>query len=147
MEAVKLSLNLQNCEIPAGCANFGELVSYMEEQQIPQDEVITRIIIDGSDVSSERELELATEPLSEFEIVEFYSARTLDLARQSMQDATELLPALQADLPNVATELRGGIHSFPVVFGSESYCAFLQCGSTSLGAPAEKPRRGPRMLN
>ncbi|MCB1188041.1 hypothetical protein KDL29_12815 [bacterium] len=108
MEAVKLSLNLQNCEIPAGCANFGELVSYMEEQQIPQDEVITRIIIDGSDVSSERELELATEPLSEFEIVEFYSARTLDLARQSMQDATELLPALQADLPTVASELRGG---------------------------------------
>lgn len=108
MEAVKLSLNLQNCEIPAGCENFGELVQYMEEKRIPGDEVITRILIDGRDVDRERELELAASPLSQFGIVEFYSARTLDLARQSMHDATELLPALQADLPTVASELRGG---------------------------------------
>ena len=108
MEVMKLSLNLQNCEIPPGCDSFGELVQYMEEQRIPGDEVITRIIIDGDDVSGEQEQALAAKPLEELGIVEFYSARTLDLARQSMHDATELLPALQADLPTVASELRGG---------------------------------------
>lgn len=105
---MKVSLNLQHCEIPPECGNFAELVHFMEEQRIPTDEVITRIMIDGNDIGTDQELELGPQSLGEFEIVEFYSARTLDLARQSMQDAVELLPALEADLPTVALELRGG---------------------------------------
>ncbi len=105
---MKLSLNLQYCEIPAGCESFGELVQYMEEQGIPADEAITRIIVDGHAVDTQTELDMSARPLGEFGIIEFYSARTLDLAHQSLQDATSLLPALQANLPEVARKLRGG---------------------------------------
>lgn len=105
---MKLSLNLQDCELPDGCDSIGELVQFMEQQYIPRDELVTRIVIDGEDVSPEMELELATRPLAEFESVEFFSARTLDLAHQSLLDARQFLPELLSSLQETVRELRAG---------------------------------------
>lgn len=105
---MKASLNLKPCDLPEDLGTFSELVEFVERERIPAGQVITRIVLDGEEVDDEAEESFAAKPLGEIDIVEFYSARTVDLAQEGLSDATALLPSLAEDLPAVAAELRGG---------------------------------------
>jgi hypothetical protein len=105
---MNLSLNLQSLTTPTNCSTFEELVAFVENESVPAGEVITRIVVDGEDIDEDRELELMSEPLGTISKVEIYTEKTIDLARQGIADARELLPALAEDLPYVSTELRSG---------------------------------------
>lgn len=105
---MKASLNLKPCELPEGLSTFDELVSYVERERVPSGHVLTRIVVDGSELDEDEEQSNAGRPLDEFGVVEFHSARTVDLAREGLGDAIELLPALAEDLAAIAAELRGG---------------------------------------
>lgn len=105
---MKASLNLKPCEVPEELSTFDELVNYIENERVPSGHVLTRIVVDGSELDEEGEEGNAGRPLGEFGVVEFHSARTVDLAREGLGDAIELLPALASDLSSIAAELRGG---------------------------------------
>lgn len=105
---MKVSLNLKPCSVPDELATFLDLLTFVERERIPSGQVLTRIIVDGTELDEEEERAEYAKPLSDLGVVEFYSARTLDLAREGLQDATELLPSLAEDLPAVSAELRGG---------------------------------------
>jgi hypothetical protein len=104
---MKASLNSRPCEVPEGIGSFGQLVSFVEEQRIPNGHVITRIVVDGEEWDEEAERRQSGQPIGGYEMVEFYSARTLDLAREGLEEATQLLPALDQDLGEAALLLRG----------------------------------------
>lgn len=103
---MKVSLNLKPCDAPEGCATFADLVRFIEMEQVPAGHVITRIVIDGRELEIDEEVQISETPLGEIVLVEFYSARTIDLAKDGLGDAAELLPSLAEDLPAVAAELR-----------------------------------------
>jgi len=105
---MKVSLNLKPCPVPDGLETFIDLLNYVERERIPSGQVLTRIVLDGTELDEEQERAEYSHLLSQLEVVEFYSARTLDLAREGLSDATELLPSLAEDLPVVASELRVG---------------------------------------
>ncbi|MCH7471867.1 hypothetical protein IIA79_02830 [bacterium] len=104
---MKATLNLEPCEVPEKCSTFHDLLRYIENERIPTDHVITRIVFDGMDIGEDEELESHEKPLSEIEQIEFHSARAVDLAREGLTYATELLPSLSDDLAEVARKLRG----------------------------------------
>lgn len=105
---MRASLNLRPCEPPEGLETFDELVAWIEGKQLPGGHVLTRILLDGSELDEQAESEAGRRPLSEIGVVEFHSARTLDLARDGLEDALDLLPALSEDLAETAGELRAG---------------------------------------
>jgi hypothetical protein len=103
---MRVSLNLKPCPVPDGIATFQELITHLEHESIPSGQVITRIVVDGREWDEDDEsAQAGTEP-QEFDMIEVYSSRTVDLAREGLTDATELLPSLAEDLPVVSAELR-----------------------------------------
>jgi hypothetical protein len=108
MAAMKVSLNGQACEIPPGVASFGDLVFFVEQQRLPPGEVLTTISVDGAELDELQEQAYGPRPCGELERVDFFSAPPLELAREGLVDAGELLPSLAADLPGVAEALRSG---------------------------------------
>jgi hypothetical protein len=105
---VKVTLNGNPCEVPSGVASFGDLVFFVEQQRLPPGEVLTVIALDGAELDEAEENAAASRPCSELEQVDFFSAEPLELAREGLEDAAELLPSLGADLPEVAAALRSG---------------------------------------
>jgi hypothetical protein len=103
---MKASLNLKPCPLPENLETVADLINYMESEQVPPGQVLTRIVLDGRELEPEEEVEAAAMLLQGVEIAEFHSARTIDLARDGLADAGELLPGLVEDLPAVAAELR-----------------------------------------
>jgi hypothetical protein len=105
---VKASLNGAPCEVPPGCASFGDLIFFVEQQRLPAGEVLTRIILDGEHIDAEQERELSARPCNELSQVEFHSARPGDFVLEGLSEATELLGGLVEELPLVAGMLRSG---------------------------------------
>jgi hypothetical protein len=103
---MKASLNSRPCEVPEGITSFGQLIDYVEDERIPPGHVITRIVVDGEEWDEEAERKRAEQAVGGLQIVEFFSARTLDLAREGLEEATQLLPALHQDLGEAAALLR-----------------------------------------
>lgn len=105
---MRASLNLRPCDPPEGLETFDDLVAWVERSQLPGGHVLTRILLDGAELDEQGEVDAAPRPLSGIGMVEFHSARTLDLARDGLEDALDLLPALCEDLAETAGELRAG---------------------------------------
>jgi hypothetical protein len=105
---VKASLNGLPCEVPPGCASFGDLIFFVEQQRLPAGEVLTRIILDGEHIDAEQERELSARPCNDLKQVEFHSARPSDFVLEGLSEATELLSGLEEELPLVANMLRTG---------------------------------------
>lgn len=101
-------MNGSACDIPPGVASFGDLVFFVEQQRLPPGEVLTVVALDGNELDEAEEQAAAARPCSSIDRAEFFSARPLDLAREGLTDASELLPSLSEDLPLVAATLRGG---------------------------------------
>lgn len=105
---MRASLNLRPCNPPEGLETFDDLVAWIEASQLPGGHVLTRILVDGTELDEQAEADAGLRPLSDIGVVEFHSARTLDLARDGLEDAVDLLPALCEDLAETAGELRAG---------------------------------------
>lgn len=104
---MRLSLNLKPCPVPDDIDTFQQLLQYLEEERVPAGQVITRIVVDGREWDEEEELHKSGVVPSAYEMIEVYSSRTIDLAKEGLNDAMELLPSLAEDMPLVAAELRG----------------------------------------
>ncbi|MCC7477384.1 hypothetical protein IT575_02900 [bacterium] len=104
---MKTSLNSRPCDVPDQLGTFEQLMSFVESNRLPPGHVITRIVVDGDEWDEVAESQRASSPLTEIELVEFYSVRTIDLAREGLEDATQLIPALADDLLETAALLRG----------------------------------------
>ncbi len=104
---MKASLNSRPCEVPDQLGTFEQLLSFVEVNRLPPGHVITRIVVDGEEWDENSERQRASQPVKDLDLVEFYSMRTLDLAREGLEDATQLVPALADDLLETAALLRG----------------------------------------
>lgn len=103
---MRVSLNLKPCTVPEELASFHELIRYVETERVPAGQVITRIVVDGQEWDEAEEETHAGAAPAEYEMIEVYSTRMIDLAKEGLNDATELLPSLAEDMPAVAAELR-----------------------------------------
>lgn len=102
------SLNLKPCAVPAEAGTLADVLRHIEDTALPAGHVITRIVLDGEELADEGELEVMTRPASEVAVVECFSSRTLDLAAESLEAATELLNELGEQLQSTAQSLRQG---------------------------------------
>jgi hypothetical protein len=103
---MRVSLNLKPCLVPEDIASFKELLAFLELERIPAGQVITRIIVDGEEWDQDAEAEHADAVPNNYNMIEVASSRTIDLAKEGLTDANELLPSLAEDMPLVAAELR-----------------------------------------
>lgn len=106
---MKVSLNLKPLEVPGDAETLLDVIDYMEQQGgLPVGHVIKHIILDGEDLDEETEQANLHRPLKDIELLEFHSARPVDIAVEGLSDATQLLPTLVEDLASVAADLRRG---------------------------------------
>ncbi|GEM_PF-1901480 len=105
---MKVSLNLKPLPTPEDVHTLADLLQFVETQGLPAGHVIKRIVIDGEELDEEGERRLLSESLGQIELIEFYSARPVDLAAEGLTDATQLLPSLAEDLMSAAGNLRAG---------------------------------------
>ena len=87
---------------------YGDLVVHLTRSTIPATEVIYRVVLDGEDVTEEREREIGALPLSGVEIVEFYTRRIVDIAVEGLKTACEIVPSIRLDVLDGAGEIRTG---------------------------------------
>jgi len=132
---MKVSLNLKPCQIPDELKTLFDVIEYMEQSGLPGGHVIKHIIMDGEDLDEEREQENLSTPITEIEILEFHSARPVDIAIEGLSDATQLLPSLAEDLESVSSDLRSGeVQDGLMKF---SVCADIISWYTSLISPLD----------
>ncbi len=105
---MKVSLNLKPVEVPGDLTCLREVIDFVEEHRLKAGEVLTRILLNGEELDEEQEMLQSAVSVGGIELLELHSARTLDLAREGLEDAAQLLPSLVEDMPQVAAELRGG---------------------------------------
>lgn len=105
---MNVSLNLKPLSTPEDVQTLADLLQFVETQGLPAGHVIKRIVINGEELDEEGERQRLSDSLSEIELIEFYSARPVDLAAEGLADATQLLPSLAEDLMSVAGNLRAG---------------------------------------
>ena len=105
---MKVSLNLKPVEVPGDLTCLREVIDFVEEHRLKAGEVLTRILLNGDELDEEQEMLQGASSVSGIEVLELHSARTIDLAREGLEDAAQLLPSLAEDMPQVAAELRGG---------------------------------------
>jgi hypothetical protein len=106
---MKVSLNLKPLQVPDKLETLLDVIDYMEQQGgLPEGHVIKHIILDGQDLDEQAEQENLSKSVKEIELLEFHSARPVDIAIEGLQAATQLLPSLAEDLAVVAADLRSG---------------------------------------
>ena len=103
---MNVSLNLKPCDIPADLATVGEVIAYVENTRLVEGHSLNRIILDGEILELEDERALANKPVAEVEMLEFYSARPVDMTIEGLTFAIELLPGMAEDLETIAQDLR-----------------------------------------
>lgn len=133
---MKVSLNLKPLPMPNNLETLLDVIDYMEQKGgLPDGHVIKHIILDGEDLDEEAEQENLSKPVHEIDLLEFHSARPVDIAMEGLNAATQLLPSLAEDLATVATDLRSGnVQDGLLKF---SVCADIINWYTSLVNPLE----------
>lgn len=105
---MNVSLNLKPVEVPEEHQTLGAVISYIESGQLPAGQVLHRIVLDGEVLEEVDEQAKQDLPVSEIEMLEFYSARPIDLTLEGFNFATEILPSLAEDLQTTAADIRSG---------------------------------------
>jgi len=106
---MKVSLNLKPVQVPESVETLLDVIDYMEQRGgLPDGHVIKHIILDGEDLDEEAEQQNLGKPVQDIDLLEFHSARPVDIALEGLSAATQLLPSLAEDLATVATDLRSG---------------------------------------
>jgi len=103
---MKVSLNLKPCEVPSDLKTVGEVIAHVENHKLAEGHGLNRIILDGEILEFEDEQAVAEKPVAEVELLEFYSARPVDMAIEGLTYAIELLPSMAEDLAGIAQDLR-----------------------------------------
>jgi hypothetical protein len=109
---MKVTLNDRPLDVPQQCGTFQDLLSHVEDELLPQGQVITSILLDGVELDDEAEQDSLLRRTADINSVEFFTARAVDLAREGLEQAVELLPALSEALKDSAKLLREG-HTAP----------------------------------
>jgi len=105
---MKLTLNDKPIEAPLHCATLQDLLAHVEDELLPSGHVVTQIDVDGEELEDDEEQSALLRPCGDVQSVDFYTARAVDLAREGLEQAIELLPALAEALRECARLLREG---------------------------------------
>lgn len=105
---MQVTLNDKQVAAPAACATLHDLLAYVEDELLPRGQVITLIEVDGLELDDDGELDALDRSLSGVQTVTFRTTRAVDLAREGLEQAVELLPALSDALRESAHLLRAG---------------------------------------
>ena len=103
---MKVSLNLKPCKVPDTLATVGEVITFVESNRLAEGHGLNRIILDGNVLELEDEQAQSDTPVDSVELIEFYSARPIDLTIEGLAFAAELLPSLGDELEAAAADLR-----------------------------------------
>ncbi|MDQ3023571.1 MAG: hypothetical protein M3R04_04170 [bacterium] len=105
---MKVTLNGRPLTVPQQCEKFQDLLSHVEDDLLPRGHVITLIVLDGAELDDDGELEALARRCADISTVGFVTARAVDLAREGLEQAVELLPALTEALRDSARLMREG---------------------------------------
>jgi hypothetical protein len=105
---MQVTLNDKQVAAPAACATLHDLLAYVEDELLPRGQVITLIEVDGVELEDDSEYDALERSLSGVQRVEFHTTRAVDLAREGLEQAVELLPSLSDALRDSAQLLRSG---------------------------------------
>lgn len=105
----KINCNLKEVVLNgSGVKTFGDLIVHLTRDIVQQDEVIYRIVIDGEDISEDRERQIGAVKLEDYELVEIYTRKAVDIAIEGMKSACELVPSIHNDMLDAASSVRSG---------------------------------------
>src|SRR5688500_6864873 len=105
---MQVTLNDKPIDVAVACATLQDLLAWIEEEKLARGHVITVIEIDGEELDDESEQDALLRSCSEISSVAFQTARAVDLAREGLEQAVELLPTLTDALRESAKLLRDG---------------------------------------
>jgi len=106
---MQVSLNSEPIKTPAGLNTVGEVVRFVETDVLPRQHVITKVVMDGEEVTNQLgDGDAFRREAAECRL-EIFSARAIDVAKKGLVDATRLLPVLVDELPEASQELTGGM--------------------------------------
>jgi hypothetical protein len=105
---MKVTLNDKQVQAPAACATLHDLLAYVEDELLPRGQVITQIEVDGQELDDDDDQRALERSLTGVQSVSFGTSRAVDLAREGLEQAVELLPQLSEALRDSAHLLRAG---------------------------------------
>jgi len=105
---MQVSLNGKPIKVTAACVTLHDLLAYVEEEVLPRGQVVTSIEVDGLELDDDGEGEALERSCEGISKVDFATARAVDLAREGLEQAVEILPQLTEALRESAHLLRGG---------------------------------------
>lgn len=89
--------------------NFKEVLSYIEKTLVlPSGEVLTRIRLNGREITEEEERDYASLPVDKINELNLFSCAPEDLAVESLSDIMLLLPEVLKELNGVIFHLNAG---------------------------------------
>jgi hypothetical protein len=105
----KINCNLKEVVLNGnGVRTFGDLIVHLTRDVVQHDEVIYRIVVDGEDIPEDRERHMGAAILDDFELIEIYTRKAVDIAIEGMKSACELVPSIHNDMLDAATSVRSG---------------------------------------
>ena len=105
---MQVTLNDKPVQIAAVFATLHDLLAYVEDELLPRGQVITVIEVDGIELDDDDEVRALERNLAGVQSVAFRTSRAVDLAREGLEQAVELLPQLSEALRESAHLLRNG---------------------------------------
>jgi hypothetical protein len=105
---MQVTLNDKQVTAPVACATLHDLLAFVEDELLPRGQVITLIEVDGLELDDDGEYDALERSLSGVQTVSFQTTRAVDLAREGLEQAVELLPALSDAMRESAQLLRSG---------------------------------------
>jgi len=89
-------------------STFSDLIHHIEETHVVSPDVITRIVLNESELDQGQEIGLGGFPVTDIDSLVISTANTLELAHESLSDSQEYLPALAQILEESAATIREG---------------------------------------
>jgi len=105
---MQVTLNDKPVQVSAACVTLHDLLAYVEDELLPRGQVVTHIEVDGLELNDDEDESALERNLSGVQRVAFRTSRAVDLAREGLEQAVELLPQLSDALRESAHLLRAG---------------------------------------
>jgi hypothetical protein len=105
---MQVTLNDKPVQVAAACVTLHDLLAYVEDELLPRGQVITEIEVDGIELDDDDDVQALERSLAGVQSVAFRTTRAVDLAREGLEQAVELLPQLSDALRESAHLLRSG---------------------------------------
>lgn len=105
---MQVTLNDKPVQIAAACVTLHDVLAYVEDELLPRGHVVTGIEVDGVELADDEDGDALERSLTGIQSVGFRTSRAVDLAREGLEQAVELLPQLSDALRESAHLLRSG---------------------------------------